>query len=441
MTPERLLQEQVETATLAAAAGNQQLALDVLGQCAALYLQQVERCAHAAKEGKATDNGSGNCPAAAGSSQATKTRTPLEQVLFGLFTAGLVTRAGGLRNADRLDPEADRAARQLRFSFRPPGVYTTFLAAWVKARRQLQQLPQEVAATVVAAVKAAEQQQQRMQQWQDSLGQTHWLEWVRPADHAAADPSRQVGRATQTAASSRQQAHKATQTSRRRQQVSRGVQAGGKRLQQVNRAAQTARPLKQVTKAVQAASRCPQVTKAVQVSLHEPQAEAAVQASDIQLHWLDWVGPADQQQQQPIGLCGAGLPRRPGGMPVAGAQQPPQLQLRQPLSQKAETPAAVQQQQQQQWEVEVEVATADEYQQQPWLYARSIDQSKLSSALPGAEAPAQRLPGQSSPGRGMEAGGGSQAAGGLKRLRKKLLGVSPLALHVAYVAPSSSLSP
>jgi hypothetical protein len=40
-------------------------------------------------------------------------------------------------------------------------VYTTFLAAWVGARRQLQQLPREKAAAVVAAVKTAQQQQQQ----------------------------------------------------------------------------------------------------------------------------------------------------------------------------------------------------------------------------------------------------------------------------------------
>jgi ankyrin repeat protein len=48
-------------------------------------------------------------------------------------------------------------------SIHPPAVYTTFLAAWVRARRQLQQLPREKAAAVVAAVEYARQQQQRRQ--------------------------------------------------------------------------------------------------------------------------------------------------------------------------------------------------------------------------------------------------------------------------------------
>jgi hypothetical protein len=43
-------------------------------------------------------------------------------------------------------------------------VYTTLLAAWVAARRQLQQLPQAVVAAVLAAVKLAQQQQQQQQQ-------------------------------------------------------------------------------------------------------------------------------------------------------------------------------------------------------------------------------------------------------------------------------------
>jgi hypothetical protein len=42
-------------------------------------------------------------------------------------------------------------------------VYTTFLAAWVGVRRQLQQVPREVAAAVVAAVQAAQQHEQPQQ--------------------------------------------------------------------------------------------------------------------------------------------------------------------------------------------------------------------------------------------------------------------------------------
>jgi ankyrin repeat protein len=49
----------------------------------------------------------------------------------------------------------------------PPGVYTTFLGAWVEARRQLQQLPREVVTTVVAAVKAAREQEQQQEDEQD----------------------------------------------------------------------------------------------------------------------------------------------------------------------------------------------------------------------------------------------------------------------------------
>jgi cytohesin len=41
-------------------------------------------------------------------------------------------------------------------SFRRPGVYTTFMGAWVRARRQLQQLPQEMAGVTVAAILSPE---------------------------------------------------------------------------------------------------------------------------------------------------------------------------------------------------------------------------------------------------------------------------------------------
>jgi hypothetical protein len=57
-------------------------------------------------------------------------------------------------------------------AFRPQGVYTTFLAAWVQARRQLQQLPQEVAATVTTAVTVAHQQQQQRQGVELAAGAT-----------------------------------------------------------------------------------------------------------------------------------------------------------------------------------------------------------------------------------------------------------------------------
>jgi hypothetical protein len=59
-----------------------------------------------------------------------------------------------------LDPADGRQTDPIR----PLEVYTTFLAAWVGARRQLQQLPQEVAGAVVAAVQAAQQQQDEERQ-------------------------------------------------------------------------------------------------------------------------------------------------------------------------------------------------------------------------------------------------------------------------------------
>jgi hypothetical protein len=65
--------------------------------------------------------------------------------------------------AQALTPDKERAAR----SFHPPGVYTTFLAAWVEARRQLQlQVPR----AVLAAVKGAPQQQQEHEAEQQQQG-------------------------------------------------------------------------------------------------------------------------------------------------------------------------------------------------------------------------------------------------------------------------------
>jgi hypothetical protein len=120
-------------AELAAAVGEKQQALELLGQFAALHLQHQP------------------CDAA----------TRMIMLSTGLAKA-TCTRVGQLPSGTQL--AAAEATMQHARSFRPPAVYTTFLAAWVGARRQLQQLPQEVAGTVVAAVKAAQQQQQERQQ-------------------------------------------------------------------------------------------------------------------------------------------------------------------------------------------------------------------------------------------------------------------------------------
>jgi hypothetical protein len=59
-----------------------------------------------------------------------------------------------------------------------PAAYTTFLAAWVEARRQLQQLPQEMASAVVAAVRAAQQQQHGTVRTGRALPAAHHAETV-----------------------------------------------------------------------------------------------------------------------------------------------------------------------------------------------------------------------------------------------------------------------
>jgi ankyrin repeat protein len=77
------------------------------------------------------------------------------KVLLGAFAG--YSAAGGASQA--IDPD------QLKYacSFLPPGVYTTFLAAWVEAR---QQRMQKLAGAVVAAVAAAQQPQQKVGQVQ-----------------------------------------------------------------------------------------------------------------------------------------------------------------------------------------------------------------------------------------------------------------------------------
>jgi hypothetical protein len=126
-TPTWVLEDLVTNAELAAAAGQEQRAVQLLGRFTALHLR--------------------NQPCEAATRRA-------------LLSNGLVEAAHTRLGYTAISSPDYAMERQQAVSFRPPGVYTTFLAAWVGARRQLQQLPQEVAATVVAAVKAAQQQRQ-----------------------------------------------------------------------------------------------------------------------------------------------------------------------------------------------------------------------------------------------------------------------------------------
>jgi hypothetical protein len=121
--------ELVAAAELAAAADQEQQAMQLLGRFAALHLQN----------------------------QPCDADMRLSRVSNGLLKAAY-TRVDVPHSHPAAVTALQRAA-----SFRPAGVYTTFLAAWVGARRQLQQLPQEVAETVVAAVKAAQQRQQQQE--------------------------------------------------------------------------------------------------------------------------------------------------------------------------------------------------------------------------------------------------------------------------------------
>jgi ankyrin repeat protein len=160
------LQRLVQEAEQAAAAGQEERALGLLQGCAALHLQH--RQLH------------GIGPAAAATGCNTKLSTSIN---IGLAVDMWDVVEEGLRAAAYArvpaecpqviwcgeEPKCHPTYERARF-FRPPCVYTTFLAAWVRARQQLQQLPKETAATVVAAIRAA-QQQQHQQQHQPALVQ------------------------------------------------------------------------------------------------------------------------------------------------------------------------------------------------------------------------------------------------------------------------------
>jgi hypothetical protein len=146
------LQPLVKQAALAAAAGQEEQSISLLAQFSALHL-------------------------AAAASGATEQQVPCKCGRWYPATMEDAVRDGLQEAAKALRGPADHAAMyaflegngddaQRASCFHPPGVYTSFLAAWVQARRQLQQLPQEVAATVVAAVKVAQQQRRRRQQQQ-----------------------------------------------------------------------------------------------------------------------------------------------------------------------------------------------------------------------------------------------------------------------------------
>jgi hypothetical protein len=125
----------------AAAAGHQQRAVDLLGEIAALHLQhqqqRADRCSSAAScaQSEMDSSGAGGVPA----SFSGPVHSLLERMSEGVPIA--------------CDGRGNPACHQVHS--------TLLLAAWVRARERLQQLPQEVAAAVVAAVKKAQQQQQQ----------------------------------------------------------------------------------------------------------------------------------------------------------------------------------------------------------------------------------------------------------------------------------------
>jgi hypothetical protein len=177
--PEQLAQ-QVAAAASAAAAGQQKQALEVLGELELLLQQQAgSKCVELEQRRDLWKRSHGpmflgamlplkGAPEGMSSAHHVRTLYPdgffnqqpaprlADLVHHGLVQAACsrVQRASSGDEVQQLDPQAEREAR----SFRPDAVYTTFLAAWVEARRQLKQ---ELTQAVVAAVEAAQQPQQQ----------------------------------------------------------------------------------------------------------------------------------------------------------------------------------------------------------------------------------------------------------------------------------------
>jgi hypothetical protein len=182
------LEQLVKEATLAAAAGQEEEALGWLGEFASLHLasheQQQQQHQESQHEEPSRDSSLQPQQARLNPWEAAYQHNYKQQLTATHpISHGQAAQSGeaepatlkqvmhqGLLQAAQVQMEKERETGEQQETqecmmkascFLPPGVYTTFLAAWVGARRQLQQqLPQEVAATVVAAVKAARQQQQ-----------------------------------------------------------------------------------------------------------------------------------------------------------------------------------------------------------------------------------------------------------------------------------------
>jgi ankyrin repeat protein len=131
-------------ATLAAGAGQQQEALHLLGEFAALHFEVQQQQQRGREDFQSLRAEADSLP----------------RLVRQSFWQADMARAHSNGNTGKPGSQADLRAASGHFS----GVYTTFLAAWVGARRQLQQLPQERIVTVVAAVQVALQRQQQQQQ-------------------------------------------------------------------------------------------------------------------------------------------------------------------------------------------------------------------------------------------------------------------------------------
>jgi hypothetical protein len=168
----------LQEAAVAAALGQLKKALGLLAELAALHLQQPQQQQQQQEEGsgsRSPPSKGGPVPAAPTASSATTPGShpptqdnPTADYRMQMAAGGLLMAAWKYRSTISCSQWPGQAAppvpnMQHTRSFWPLGVYMTFLAAWVGAWRGLQQLPQELEATVVAAVKAAQQHHPQQQ--------------------------------------------------------------------------------------------------------------------------------------------------------------------------------------------------------------------------------------------------------------------------------------
>jgi ankyrin repeat protein len=172
---DKQLQGMVQLAECAAAAGDGGRAHALLEQIWSLYLQQQGQGAASTGASSSIAVPSAGTPPNSGNRAGPGSDCSVSRLVESGLLLATVSHWAASRRWGRAAAPAE-VALQRAASFRAPGVYTTFLEAWVAARRELQQVPQEVVQTVVAAVAAAQQQQQRQLHDLEQEQQQQWLQ-------------------------------------------------------------------------------------------------------------------------------------------------------------------------------------------------------------------------------------------------------------------------